>query len=257
MFNELQIRALSTRLDPKHVQARQGMDYVEGWQVISEANRIFGFDGWSRETVDMEQVGCLNQGTEQAAKWYVAYTAKVRVRVKTGERTEVVREGTGYGAGEGMANLGKAIESATKEAETDAMKRALMTFGYPFGLALYEKPDGKGNRRFVGPWTAQEASLAMALYYTSLIGEDGLRAVLDTLGLKSLALVSNDAQWKQILDALRGYAGQTVHDEPNPTQEELKAEQEGRDDIQMTYRQHKDQALRDLKRDEPNDDLEF
>jgi DNA repair and recombination protein RAD52 len=26
-----------------------------------------------------------------------------------------------------------------KEAETDAMKRALMTFGNPFGLALYDK----------------------------------------------------------------------------------------------------------------------
>ncbi len=29
--------------------------------------------------------------------------------------------------------------SAIKEAETDAMKRALMTFGNPFGLALYDK----------------------------------------------------------------------------------------------------------------------
>jgi len=30
-------------------------------------------------------------------------------------------------------------ESAIKEAETDAMKRAFMTFGNPFGLALYDK----------------------------------------------------------------------------------------------------------------------
>jgi hypothetical protein len=35
--------------------------------------------------------------------------------------------------------LGEALESAAKEAETDAMKRALMTFGNPFGLALYDK----------------------------------------------------------------------------------------------------------------------
>jgi hypothetical protein len=35
--------------------------------------------------------------------------------------------------------LGQAHESALKEAETDAMKRALMTFGNPFGLALYDK----------------------------------------------------------------------------------------------------------------------
>src|SRR5262245_49254735 len=31
--------------------ARQ-LSYIEGWYAISEANRIFGFDGWSRETVE-------------------------------------------------------------------------------------------------------------------------------------------------------------------------------------------------------------
>ena len=49
-----------------------------------------------------------------------------------------MREGTG--AGHGIdTDLGLAHESAIKEAETDAMKRALMTFGNPFGLALYDK----------------------------------------------------------------------------------------------------------------------
>jgi len=46
----------------------------------------------------------------------------------------------GGGAGHGIdVDLGLAHESALKEAETDAMKRALMTFGNPFGLALYDK----------------------------------------------------------------------------------------------------------------------
>jgi hypothetical protein len=50
----------------------------------------------------------------------------------------VIREGSG--AGHGIdADLGQAHESAIKEAETDAMKRALMTFGNQFGLALYDK----------------------------------------------------------------------------------------------------------------------
>ena len=50
----------------------------------------------------------------------------------------MIREGSG--AGHGIdADLGQAHESAIKEAETDAMKRALMTFGNPFGLALYDK----------------------------------------------------------------------------------------------------------------------
>ena len=47
------------------------------------------------------------------------------------------REGTGYGTGiSKFAN--DAHELAIKESETDAMKRAFMTFGYRFGLALYD-----------------------------------------------------------------------------------------------------------------------
>jgi hypothetical protein len=50
----------------------------------------------------------------------------------------LIREGCG--AGHGIdTDLGQAHESALKEAETDAMKRALMTFGNAFGLALYDK----------------------------------------------------------------------------------------------------------------------
>jgi len=53
-------------------------------------------------------------------------------------QTPVIREGCGAGHGIDV-DLGQAHESALKEAETDAMKRALMTFGNPFGLALYDK----------------------------------------------------------------------------------------------------------------------
>ena len=44
-------------------------------------------------------------------------------------------------------DLGQAHESALKEAETDAMKRALMTFGNPFGLALYDKQQRSAEQR--------------------------------------------------------------------------------------------------------------
>jgi hypothetical protein len=57
--------------------------------------------------------------------------ARVRIIVHTLAKTEegrpamlrVVREGTGFGSGFGK-DLGDAMESAIKEAETDAMKRA-------------------------------------------------------------------------------------------------------------------------------------
>jgi recombination DNA repair RAD52 pathway protein len=34
------------------------VSYLEGWQVIAEANRIFGFDGWQRQTI---AVRCVAQ----------------------------------------------------------------------------------------------------------------------------------------------------------------------------------------------------
>jgi hypothetical protein len=114
--------------------------YLEGWQVIAEANRIFGFDGWQRQTI---AVSCVSQaerpiGRDQKPGWGVTYTARVRVTVTAGGRPPLIREGSGAGHGIDV-DLGQAHESALKEAETDAMKRALMTFGNPFGLALYDK----------------------------------------------------------------------------------------------------------------------
>ena len=72
--------------------------------------------------------------------------ARAQVSVRA-EGAVVVREGCGSGHGLGL-NLGEAHESAIKEAETGAMKRALVTFGNPFGLALYDRE--KRNVRVFG-----------------------------------------------------------------------------------------------------------
>jgi hypothetical protein len=113
--------------------------------VIAEANRIFGFDGWQRQTIAVRCVaqaerliGARGTSRDQKPGWGVTYTARVRVTVTAGGLTPLVREGSGAGHGIDV-DLGQAHESALKEAETDAMKRALMTFGNPFGLALYDK----------------------------------------------------------------------------------------------------------------------
>jgi DNA recombination protein Rad52 len=120
-------------------QGRSRVSYLEGWQVIAEANRIFGFDGWERCTLISRCVAEHERpiGRDRKSGWGVTYTARVRITVTAGHRT-LIREGSG--AGHGIdADKGLAHESALKEAETDATKRALMTFGNPFGLALYDK----------------------------------------------------------------------------------------------------------------------
>lgn len=138
-FDAETIAALNAPLDKKHVaqrsQSGRSMSYVEGWHVIAEANRIFGFGGWDRETVEMREVrpAELVKNANGKETWRVGFIAKVRITVD-----HVTREGTGFGSG-ALPDLGEAYESAVKEAETDAMKRAFMTFGNPFGLALYDK----------------------------------------------------------------------------------------------------------------------
>lgn len=143
-FSPEQVNALAAPLDRRHIsqreQGRSRVAYLQSWWLIREANRIFGFDGWQRQTLACR---CIHQGErgigrEQKPGWGVTYTARVRITVAAGPLGPLVREGTG--AGHGIdTDLGLAHESAIKEAETDAMKRALMTFGNPFGLALYDK----------------------------------------------------------------------------------------------------------------------
>jgi DNA repair and recombination protein RAD52 len=46
-------------------------DYIEGWRTIDEANRIFGFDGWTRETADDQSL--LGEPRQFQDKWRVDY----------------------------------------------------------------------------------------------------------------------------------------------------------------------------------------
>ena len=128
MFNDEQKQLLAAPLQKVHVKSRSGgggrsLSYIEGWHAIAEANRIFGFDGWSCETIHME---CVKESP-------ITYIARVRVRAGG-----VTREGWG-------GDNGKDHENAVKSAETDAIKRALRTFGNQFGLPLYDKEENAEN----------------------------------------------------------------------------------------------------------------
>ena len=144
-FTDEQQEALKAKLRYRHVRtrARDGMpiSYVEGWHVIAEANRIFGYDCWDRQTLSPR---CLWRET-QRGETTCFYTAKVRITVRAGDGM-VVREGIGTGTGRSSA-AETAHEIALKAAETDATKRALATFGNPFGLALYDKEQRGVTRR--------------------------------------------------------------------------------------------------------------
>lgn len=140
-FDQSQLRKLLAPVRRKNVKERQLdgkiLHYLEGWHVVAEANRIFGFDAWDRETVLSQ---CVWQ-KQIDARFAAAYLTRVRITVRAGDGI-VVREG--LGSGEAIASTtGQAHERASKAAETDATKRALTTFGNPFGLSLYGEKQGR------------------------------------------------------------------------------------------------------------------
>jgi hypothetical protein len=61
-FSAAQIAALSAPLDRALVssreQGRSKVNYLQSWVVISEANRIFGFDGWQRRKTSESSGAC-------------------------------------------------------------------------------------------------------------------------------------------------------------------------------------------------------
>ena len=142
-FSAKQVQALRRNLDGRQIRTREAngreLSYIEGWFAISEANRIFGFDGWSRETIESRCVLAReNRGT-----FLAVYVAKVRITVQADGAT-VIREGHGSGEGRG-ASPGEVHDIALKAAETDATKRAFATFGKPFGLELYRQSRTSGK----------------------------------------------------------------------------------------------------------------
>lgn len=145
MFDDRQTALLKAKLDASNIKTREQagrkFSYIEAWQATAECNEVFGHAGWDKETVDLRVVSerqrKIGKAPNEREGWGVSYICKVRITVRAGD-TVVVREGVGSGHGVD-ADLGLAHESAAKEAESDAEKRALKSFGWRFGLALYDK----------------------------------------------------------------------------------------------------------------------
>ena len=80
-FSAKQVKALRRNLDHRSVRTREvsgrELSYIEGWYAISEANRIFGFDAWNRETIESRCV----LARENRGSFLAVYTARNEPRV--------------------------------------------------------------------------------------------------------------------------------------------------------------------------------
>ncbi|KAM4618674.1 DNA repair protein RAD52 homolog isoform 1-T2 [Polymixia lowei] len=128
--------ALRQKLGPEYISTRmagggQKVCYIEGHRVISLANEMFGYNGWShsisQQNVDF--VDLIN------GKFYVGVSAFIKVQLKDGS----FHEDVGYGVSEGLKSKALSLEKARKEAVTDGMKRALKCFGNALGNCILNK----------------------------------------------------------------------------------------------------------------------
>src|ERR1700753_2079065 len=59
-FSIKQLVSLRGQVNAQNIQTRirrgKELSYIEGHYAVAEANRIFGFDGWDRETVEAKCV---------------------------------------------------------------------------------------------------------------------------------------------------------------------------------------------------------
>jgi DNA repair and recombination protein RAD52 len=145
MFTTMQTLQLGDKLQGEHVKTRkQGgaqVSYLEGHTAIAAANRIFGYGCWETKIMSLtceEKTEVSNTNGKQG--WRVGHLCMLEVTVYNADRSVAVKyQDVGFGSGTDYSSLGGAVESSTKEAMTDALKRCLRYLGNQFGLALYDK----------------------------------------------------------------------------------------------------------------------
>ncbi|KAG9469839.1 DNA repair protein RAD52 homolog isoform X3 [Eleutherodactylus coqui] len=128
--------ALRQKLGPEYISSRQAgggqkVCYIEGHRVISLANEMFGYNGWSH-SVTQQNVDFVDLSN---GKFYVGVCAFVKVQLKDGS----FHEDVGYGVSEGLKSKALSLEKARKEAVTDGLKRALKCFGNALGNCILDK----------------------------------------------------------------------------------------------------------------------
>jgi len=140
MFVDKQTLVLKCDIEPSRIKNRSKgnitLSYLEGFDLIETANKIFGHGNWSYTITTLEQV---SQETNANQNTVICYKALIRLMVYSQDHNKnVSKEDVGFGTGIAKT-LAEAHEGAGKEAVTDAIKRAMRSFGNQFGNSLYDK----------------------------------------------------------------------------------------------------------------------
>lgn len=152
-LSDEQIDVLLRGIVKSRVRERDGMSYVETWDIRAMMNRVFGFCGWSLvstgpTTLVFERA--REVGAQKKPGFTVAYKAELEliIHCKDGDARYA-----GSAIGEATMpdyKLGDAHDMAAKSAESGALKRAATNLGDQFGLSLYRGGLDPVVRRIVG-----------------------------------------------------------------------------------------------------------
>ena len=136
-FSAKQLQALRRPLDGQAIRTREShgreLSYIEGWYAFRKP--IGSLD--SMPGAERRSKPAAYSPVKIAAPSSPSTLPKCGSALQAAGST-IIREGHGSGEGRGTSP-GEVHDIALKAAETDATKRALATFGKPFGLELYRK----------------------------------------------------------------------------------------------------------------------
>ena len=145
MFNENQLKELSKNLDKSRIKIRDksgiSLQYLETFDVINEANRIFNHM-WSYTITRLEEVA---RETNQNSNHVITFSAIVKIKIYDSTGNLIEREDTGVGIGTART-IGDAIDNASKSAVSDSLKRCFRTMGVTFGNNLYSKTQNENQQ---------------------------------------------------------------------------------------------------------------
>jgi hypothetical protein len=149
-FTAEQVSLLLKPIHPRRVSVRDGMSYVEGYDIKAELNRVLGFGRWSVDILDQSLI-CETETKTSKGKdaWYVVYKTSLRLTVCAPDGSAVARYEESHVGESTHPVRGEAHGNALTNSWTYALKRCATNLGDQFGLSLY----GKGSMDALVRWT--------------------------------------------------------------------------------------------------------
>ena len=127
-------------INPGRVLKAQNHSHLPAFDVEAHLTRVFGFEGWDREIVDLWLVHETGEEKGGRTGWTVTYGCRLRVTLRDPSGKVIkVMDGCATGSANNLPSRGDAHDFAMKNADSYALKRCAKALGDQFGLSLYNK----------------------------------------------------------------------------------------------------------------------